>query len=1348
MPVCRGNEGTDPKKTAFGTQDVTVTAAPNATTKIAKLNLPSNFKVNYENQFDFDGDAKGFTYMLKSDGTIKITGVDEAMVQEWEEEYEGVELNIPSTLFGLPVTEIGDRAFYSDAYYEKYEVWLFLSKVTIPSSIIKIGEGAFAENDIEMLVLNEGLEEIGPGAFAWQVGLTEVTIPSTVKTIGDAAFMDCYGLTTVTFMGAKPSTTPLSKATLIEFDEPLGSRVDVFHWDNNAYGIYPAGNTTWSGVSEYQNLQMVASGASAPTGFNYKIAKGKATIRGYYGEGRGDLVIPDVVEGTSIPVTEIGGWAFESPYCEFTSVKLGKNIEKIGEEAFDSHATIQSLDLRTDKELTIGEDAFWACGATSLTIPAHVKKLGAGAFGVMPNLKKVIFEGMPPAVFGFENDPEFGRLVFEPGYQNTAIGFYSFLNQTEWVKALDADGKWQGLKMECAEKDPNAEPFDISPDKKNNTITIKGCAKGSTPAENTKLTIPETMYGLPVVAITDGAFGAVDDDGQLNLASVTFPVSLKKIGNYAFNNTQIATITFNDGLESIGAGAFAWYAGAQEEITIPASVKAIGVGAFAQCHGLIKVNFLGAPPTTIIPLDRNSKFNKWFAEDKVTTVFGLSGWTYGVYPVEQAVAWKKVIGKDGRWQGIQMVDSDHADSLKGQLNYKVENKGATILGFYGSIQGNYAIPAELGGYPVKKIANSALGQHWEMTSVTIPDTVTEVGFAAFEGCSLETIDLGCGVQSIGEDAFGGHQVTTLTIPASVTYLGSGAFRYYEHDTDRKLASVTFLGKPPKTAIGTDVEQVFDNTDSNAVGYYSSYYKMVWEKVLKGNNTWQNLQMCEKEEPLIIKGNKVVGCNPSLFEYDDAGSIVVTIPASAGGKAVTTIGANVFKDVDSPVTVVLSSAITKIEAGVFANPYVTIKIDPANKTLKLGEDGVIYDARMTKVICVPGYVTEWNIPNSVTSAEKTAFGTQSVSVTAAPNAATKIAKLNLPSNFKVTYKNQFELGAVAMDKEDEESFFDPKLAIEAIDLSEITDNGYTITAITGLPAGLTWDKKTNTIKGAPTKADSSYQVLFTAKDSNGNVVYASTTYNVAATPSLYIEKNPYSRAETQGLPDYSVIQNEKVAVPLGLSGASPYLIPMVRFDPKKNRSDAPLNIDSSKAINTILTVALEKGSKLPAGLSITYDKTVGDYVISGTCKTLTDDPATVTLKITDKASGYFGTIEVALEVIPGFMDNRIFEFKDENVSIDSIAGKSYTISGKIDRTGKTLQAAITVAGNGVKETEELTLLAAKYVSAHFYTENYVSPNGIQLTLIGSDYSEIPVCEIHLSIPELYSEIFEDIPSGAQ
>ncbi|KAB2653639.1 MAG: leucine-rich repeat domain-containing protein, partial [Verrucomicrobia bacterium] len=84
------------------------------------------------------------------------------------------DLIIPSTINGLPVTSIGDSAFYGS-----YE----LTSITIPNSITSIGEAAFYGCS----------------------GLTSITIPSGVTFIGSEAFMWCDGLTGVYFLGNAPA---------------------------------------------------------------------------------------------------------------------------------------------------------------------------------------------------------------------------------------------------------------------------------------------------------------------------------------------------------------------------------------------------------------------------------------------------------------------------------------------------------------------------------------------------------------------------------------------------------------------------------------------------------------------------------------------------------------------------------------------------------------------------------------------------------------------------------------------------------------------------------------------------------------------------------------------------------------------------------------------------------------------------------------------------------------------------------------------------------------------------------------------------------------------------------------
>ena len=80
--------------------------------------------------------------------------------------------------------------------------------------------------------------------------------------------------------------------------------------------------------------------------------------------------------------------------------------------------------------------------------------------------------------------------------------------------------------------------------------------------------------------------------------------------------------------------------------------------------------------------------------------------------------------------------------------------------------------------PVREIAVQSFA-YSDVVSVVIPNTVTEIGYGAFEGCSsLETVTIGTGVRTIWETAFAScESLTTLNynaIQASVfAFSGSG-----------------------------------------------------------------------------------------------------------------------------------------------------------------------------------------------------------------------------------------------------------------------------------------------------------------------------------------------------------------------------------------------------------------------------------------------------------------------------------------------------------------------------------------------------------------------------------------------
>jgi hypothetical protein len=126
-------------------------------------------------------------------------------------------------------------------------------------------------------------------------------------------------------------------------------------------------------------------------------------------------------------------------------------------------------------------------------------------------------------------------------------------------------------------------------------------------------------------------------------------------------------------------------------------------------------------------------------------------------------------------------------TAQGAFTYmaNTDSVSVTITGYTDSVPDDLVIPPKINGLTVTAIGEGAFGEVNNLTNVTIPNTVTTIGEAAFNAAGLTSVTIPYGVTNISDAAFEDcENMTNAIIPASVTTIGPGAF------SDTALTDVT------------------------------------------------------------------------------------------------------------------------------------------------------------------------------------------------------------------------------------------------------------------------------------------------------------------------------------------------------------------------------------------------------------------------------------------------------------------------------------------------------------------------------------------------------------------------------
>lgn len=264
--------------------------------------------------------------------------------------------------------------------------------------------------------------------------------------------------------------------------------------------------------------------------------------------------------------------------------------------------------------------------------------------------------------------------------------------------------------------------------------------------------IPDTVTsgGQPYTVTAIGEYAFNPFRTITKVSSVFIPATVTSIGRFAFRCCKfLATVTFAEGsqLKSIGVSAFSGTDSAHpifKEIQIPYSVETISTNAFHNCQDLESITL----PASLETIE-SSAFSSCRKLSEIKLPASLKAIQSYVFDDCSSLETVFYYGSLEQWSKINvakgflgfshpsLVMNDYTAQF---IPVKDENdpdpppKTVTITKYTGT-ESTVILPSTINSWPVTKIGEDALKDNTTITSVTIPDSVTEIGANAFAGCT-------------------------------------------------------------------------------------------------------------------------------------------------------------------------------------------------------------------------------------------------------------------------------------------------------------------------------------------------------------------------------------------------------------------------------------------------------------------------------------------------------------------------------------------------------------------------------------------------------------------------------------
>ena len=514
-----------------------------------------------------------------------------------------------------------------------------------------------------------------------------------------------------------------------------------------------------------------------------------------------NIVIPSTITsgGNTYTVKSINSWVFDSKTF-ITSITLPSTLESIGYRAF-RYLRIKSLTL-PEGLVSIDSEVFCDCDSlTTITLPASLQTLGSDVFNGCDKVETVTFAGNNDVVLNrggqFANMSQLKSVRLPSGLTRisnsmfynckllesinlsstavTEIGERAF-NYCNSLTAVTLPATLQTLGNHAFSNCAKVETVSFAG---NNDVVLNGDAHfaempllKSVRLPNGLTTISQYMFyyctmlegiDLSSTAVTEIRYMAFYRCQAL--ATAAFPATLTSIGGSAFAENNISRLQLNNGLVTIGNGAFYKSKNlAEAPVVIPQSVTTIGDEAFRYCSKMTSITF----PDGLSSLGKTALAN---CDSLKTVVFGKN---LTQLPENVCYYDTKLVSVTlpAKLESIGVKAFNYCTSL---VSITIPSK-VTAIGAYAFSYCSLLETVEMRPTTMSSIGNSVFEHCKKLTAIRIPEGIEDLPYDCFNDCkALEEVTLPSTLKTIGSKVFCDSPIKSISLPEGLVSIGSQAF---------------------------------------------------------------------------------------------------------------------------------------------------------------------------------------------------------------------------------------------------------------------------------------------------------------------------------------------------------------------------------------------------------------------------------------------------------------------------------------------------------------------------------------------------------------------------------------------